>query len=283
MSLSNRSPRSDDLPLELYWQEIKDFEPLARDEETRLFRAARRGDEDALRRFVEANLRFVFHVANQVWRAGDPPMSELVAEGNVGLMTAVRRFDETRGFKFITYAVWWIRQAMFEATARGRYCARVPMNRIDDMRKLQRQTDRLGQELGRTPTFDEVVDSVDFEPERALAAHQTAGADVSLDAPVHDDSEEPLLASLRSGQQTEASFDDGDLRERLQRCLQLLDDRERYIICAYFGIAREEARTLEQIGLEINLTRERVRQLRNRAIDKLRESCSQILVDWSEN
>ena len=283
MSLSNRSPRNLDLPLQLYWHEIKDFEPLSRDEETSLFRAARQGDEEAMQRFVEANLRFVFHVGNQVRRAGDPPMSELVAEGNVGLMTAVRRFDETKGYKFITYAVWWIRQAMFEATARGRYAARVPMNRIDDMRKLQRQTDRLGQELGRAPTFEEVIESVGFEPERALAAHQTASTDISLDAPAHEDGEEPLVATLPSERQTEADFDDGDRRERLQRCLQALDERERYIICAYYGIDREEARTLEQIGLEIRLTRERVRQLRNRAIEKLREACAQILLDWSEN
>ena len=206
-----------------------------------------------------------------------------MAEGNLGLLAAVSRFDATKGYKFITYAVWCIRQAMKEAAAGGRHCARVPMNRIDDMRKMQRHPDRLGQQLGRSPTFDEVITSVDFEEGRALAARRTATADVSFDGPAHDGDDERLADLLPCESSTEEDLDVNDLRDRLLGCLQLLEERERYIICAYYGIEREDPRTLNQIGRELQLTRERVRQFRNRALDKMQLDSAPNLAGWSQN
>ena len=281
-ALNSDTARTDQL-LELYWREIKNNEPLKRHEEVELFGKARQGDETAVQRIVEANLRFVMRVANDYVRPDGPPLIELVAEGNVGLMAAVERFDETKGFKFITYAVWWIRQAIHKALAGQRRSARPPMNRLDDYKLYERRAASLSQQLGRVPTFDEIIAEADLSPERALTALEANQQDMSFDDPVYPDSDVTMhsLYSADVADDEEKDFD--RLKEQLRDCLAQLDPREAFILRSYYGMGGAESQTLEQIGSELKLTRERVRQLRNRALNKLRVEYTEQLADWSLN
>ncbi|MFC1525561.1 RNA polymerase sigma factor RpoD/SigA [Candidatus Latescibacterota bacterium] len=281
-TMTRGAARTDQL-LELYWQEIKDNQPLKRSEEEELFGQARRGDEVAVQRIVEANLRFVLRVANEYVRPDGPPLIELVAEGNIGLMAAIKRFDETRGFKLITYAVWWIRQAIHRSLARQRRSARQPMNRLDDYKLIERRADALSQKLGRAPTFDEIIEASELSPERALTAVEAHQQDLSMDEPLYPDSDVTLHALYSADAETEEEYDHDALKHRLHECLALLDRRESLILRSYYGIGDSEPQTLEQIGAELSLTRERVRQLRNRALDKLRVEHAGQLVEWSLN
>ena len=280
--VASRSPSTTDAA-ELYWREIKDTEPLSREREVELFTRLRRGDESARQRIIEANLRFVVSVARDYKDYG-LSLVELISEGNVGLLEAVKRFDETRGFKFITYAVWWIRQAILKALALQGRIARPPMSQINDLQKIEREAGRLAQSLGRTPTGAEIAERVDISAERTRNAMDVSQQDLSFDAPAYPGEGDSLLSLHPAPQDgVDDLFEEAEMRDRLSSCLRLLDERESEIVRAYFGLGGGEPRTLEQIGDSLGVTRERVRQLRNRALEKLRENCGEVLAEFSPN
>jgi RNA polymerase primary sigma factor len=270
-------------PIELYWRDIKDAEPLSRAMEVELFERAHAGDDEARQQLVMANLRFVVSVARD-YREYGLSLIELISEGNIGLMEAIRRFDETRGFKFITYAVWWIRQAILKALAENGKIARPPMSQINDLQKIEKQSGVLAQELGRAPTYDEIAARVDISGERTLNAMVVGQQDVSLDAPAYPD-EDTSLVSMFSGDQEpiDDGYENDQMKETLRDCLSVLDSREYQILRAYFGLEDTKPKTLEEIGDAMGVTRERVRQLRNRALDKVRAQRGDLLIEFSNN
>ena len=266
-----------------YWRDISHCEPLSREAEAELFKKARAGDEEALHKIIVANLRFVASVARQYTVYG-LPFIELISEGNVGLIEAARRFDETRGLKFITYAVWWIRQAILKALAQSSKAARPPISRISDLKKVEKQTGALSQELGRDPTLEEVAESMEISLERTCNALEVSRLDTSFDAPIHPDMEEDLVASfVTDAIDVEEEFEKAALEEAMRECLSILDEREHQIVCSYFGLEDEVPMTLEAIGHVLGVTRERVRQLRDRALGKMRSECSDLLMEFSKN
>ena len=269
--------------VESYWRDIQDFQPLSRQRESELTARARAGDEHAMHQMVEANLRFVVSIAKG-YNGRGLSFSELISEGNVGLIEAAKRFDESRGFKFITYAVWWIRQAILKALAEDSKIARPPMSQVNDLQKIERKMSVLAQELGRYPTLDELSYSAEISLDRTRNALDIAQSDVSLDLPSFPDDSEPLGASFPDKAPDPAdSFERTALSTTLRACLDLLDNREDLIIRAYFGLDDQAPLTLEQIGTQLSLTRERVRQLRDRALEKMRAGCGDLLIELSSN
>ncbi len=270
-------------PIELYWRDIKDAQPLSRKDEVVYFQRAKAGDEDARQVLVQANLRFVVSVAREYKDYG-LSLIELISEGNVGLLEAVKRFDETRGFKFITYAVWWIRQAILKALAEQGKIARPPMSQINDLQKIEKETGALSQVLGRIPTFEEIAAKVDISIERTRNALVVAQQDVSLDAPAFLDEDTALMQVFVADQDgVDESFERAQMQETVIACLGVLDPREHHIVRAYFGLDDTEPLTLEEIGDALGVTRERVRQLRNRALEKMKAQCGELLVEFSSN
>ncbi|MFT5090362.1 MAG: RNA polymerase primary sigma factor [Planctomycetota bacterium] len=268
-------------PIELYWRDIKDSQPLSRKDEVAYFKRAKAGDEEARQVLVQANLRFVVSVAREYKDYG-LSLIELVSEGNFGLLEAVKRFDETRGFKFITYAVWWIRQAILKALAEQGKIARPPMSQINDLQKIEKETGALSQALGRIPTFEEIADRVDISVARTRNAMEVSQQDVSLDAPAFLDEETTLVQVFVAKQEgIDAGFERVQMEETVHACLGVLDPRESQIVRAYFGLDNTEPMTLEEIGDGLGVTRERVRQLRNRALEKVRAQCGDLLVEFS--
>ena len=270
--------------LDSYWIDIHLCEPVSREREAELVRKARNGDGVALHDLITANLRFVVTVANE-FRGSGCPMNELISDGNAGLAEAARRFDETRGFKFITYAVWWIRQAMLKALAEQSRAARPPMNQVNDLQKVEKRAARLTQQLGRAPTPEEIAVSADISLERARSAIELSQSDLSLDAPLSgedgDDTMQALLAM--DGPGLDESFDQDALFRALHECINHLDEREQLILRAYYGLQQAQPMTLEQIGEVLSLTRERIRQLRDRALERVRVEYGELLLELSSN
>ena len=268
---------------DLYWRDIKEACTLSRAEEVELFERAKAGSEEARQKIILSNLRFVVRVAREYKDYG-LSLVELISEGNFGLLEAVRRFDETRGFKFITYAVWWIRQAILKALAEQGKIAKPPLSQINDLQRMEKEAGALAHQLGRSPTFEEVSDSVDISAERTKNAWVAAQQDLFLDAPAYQDEEAPLMTVFAADQ---PGVDDvvvqGQLEHNVHACLQVLDDREYQIVSSYFGFDDLRPMTLAEIGETLGLTRERVRQLRNRALDKLRFQCGELLLEFSSN
>ena len=270
--------------VELYWKEIKDTQPLSRSQEFELFTRSKAGDEAARQQIITANLRFVVSVARDYKDYG-LSLVELISEGNVGLLEAVKRFDETRGFKFITYAVWWIRQAILKALAEQGKIARPPMSQINDLQKIEKETSALSQILGRSPTHTEIAEHVDISAQRTRNAMVVSQQDISFDAPAYPDEDTPLQAVFASPEEAgiEELFEENEMHMTISNCLLVLDERETMIVRAYFGLGDSEPKTLEEIGHDLGVTRERIRQLRNRALDKLRDSCGDLLGEFSRN
>ena len=271
--------------LDLYWREIRDNRPLTRQEEHELFTRLREGDESALQPLVEANLRFVLRVANEYVRAEGPSILELVAEGNMGLMKAVENFDQNKGFKFITYAVWWIRQSIHRCLAQDRRMIRTPTNRLEDFRALEKGVDQLSQKAGRSVSFDEAAERAGMCSARSRGALSAAHRDLSLDAPLSPDGG-TLLDTLLSDppdEHPESGFDEMQRDDAIYRSLEKLDRRESMILQSYYGLNAEEPKTLEEIGHEMGVTRERIRQLRNRALSRLQRDHGKSLLEWSAN
>ena len=255
-----------------YLGELQKYPPLSREEERKTLARARLGDGRATDRLITSNLRFVVSVALE-YRGRGLPLSELIAEGNVGLLEALKRFDEKRGYKLISYAVWWIHQAIQKALKQTSTVS-VPVNRQEDLGKIARRSREMAQELGQVPTTDQVSGDLKISRERAERALRSALSDLSLESPLDGSGDEArtLLHILKAeGPPPDRYVLDRDLRELVETCLaSCLDDREQRIIRAYFGLDGESQLTLQKIGLQLGITRERVRQIRNHALDKLR-------------
>ena len=280
--LAKSATRTPDL-IESYWQDIRHCEPLSRPEEAALFKQVRAGDESAMYQLVTANLRFVVSVAREYSVYG-LPLIELISEGNMGLLEAAHRFDERRGLKFITYAVWWIRQAILKALAQSGKVARPPLSRINDWKKVEKRTGSLSQELGRDPTLEEVAAGIEMSLERTRNALKVSRQDISLDMPLYPDDREDRIASFISEEaEAEDGIEKAELTETVHECLAILDEREHQVVCSYFGLKDRNPMTLEQIGELLGVTRERVRQIRNRALEKIRVEYGEVLMEFSRN
>jgi RNA polymerase primary sigma factor len=236
-----------------------------------LAREIRQGDPQALNRLVAANLRFVVTVAKR-YRNHGVAFPDLVNEGNLGLMRAARRFDETKGVRFISYAVWWIRQAMMQAIAEQSRIVRIPVGRMDEANRVIRTGRRLAQELGRRPTPEEIGLELELSPEAVQRALSMHSGYVSLDAPVPETEDTSMLELIpdREGEEPEERTHREELRDVLEASLTHLPDREARILKLYFGLDGKEPHTLEQIGREFAVSRERIRQIKDRALVRLR-------------
>lgn len=259
--------------LERYLQEIGEVPLLTPDEEIELAKRIKKGDHEALEKLTKANLRFVVSVAKQYQNQG-LSLGDLINEGNLGLIKAANRFDETRGFKFISYAVWWIRQSILQALAEQSRVVRLPLNRVGALNKIGKALSALEQEFEREPSHDEIADELDMTPHEVSDTLKISGKHLSLDAPFNHDEESRLLDVLAS--QELPSPDNHLIRESLkievERALASLTPREAEVVKLYFGLGREHPLTLEEIGERFNLTRERVRQIKEKAIRRLRHA-----------
>jgi RNA polymerase primary sigma factor len=267
-SITNRESAS----LEKYLLEIGKEELLAVEEEVQLAQRIKQGDPDALERLVRANLRFVVSVAKQYQHQG-LSLPDLINEGNLGLIKAAEKFDETKGFKFISYAVWWIRQSILQAIAEQSRIVRLPLNKIGTINKINKVFNQLEQQFQRTPSADEVAAVVELPEEKVASTLRLQGRHVSVDAPFGEDDDGSLLDVMENKESPFA--DDGllkeSLRKEIHRTLSILNEKERTVIERYFGIGRKEM-SLEEIGNEIGLSRERTRQIKEKAIRRLQRS-----------
>lgn len=267
-SITNRESQS----LDKYLQEIGHEELLSVEEEVELAQRIKKGDRQALEKLTKANLRFVVSVAKQYQNQG-LSLPDLINEGNLGLMKAAEKFDETRGFKFISYAVWWIRQSILQAIAEQSRIVRLPLNQVSSVSKINRALNKFEQENERRPSVNEIAEKVDLPEEKIVDAMKVNSRHVSVDAPFTEGEDNSLLDVLPNDDSPMADNElvKESLREEINRALALLNDRERNIIQAFFGINEPEM-TLEEIGEKFGLTRERVRQIKEKAIRKLRSN-----------
>ena len=267
-SITNRESAS----LDKYLQEIGHEELLSVDEEVELAQKIRKGDRRALERLTRANLRFVVSVAKQYQNQG-LSLPDLINEGNVGLIKAAEKFDETRGFKFISYAVWWIRQSILQAIAEQSRIVRLPLNQVGSVNKINRELNKFEQEHERRPSVDEIADRIDLPEEKVEEAMKANNRHVSMDAPFVDGEANSLLDVLADNDMPMAdkALVQESLRKEIDRAIELLNDREQKVVRAFFGIGSPEM-TLEEIGDKYNLARERVRQIKEKAIRRLRHN-----------
>lgn len=258
--------------LDQYLQEIGQIDLLEPEEEVELARRIDDGDEEALHQLVRANLRFVVSVAKKYQGQG-LSLSDLINEGNYGLIKAAKRFDETRGFKFISYAVWWIRQAILQALAEQSRVVRLPLNRIGTISKIRKKKAKLSQEHDRDPNIEELAEELDIDVQKVREAMQHSSRHLSMDAPFNEEDDNSLLDVLPD--EDTGTPDDEMMGESvkidIERALSALHPREAEITRLYFGIGREHPLTLEEIGQRFGLTRERVRQIKEKALRKLRQ------------
>ena len=260
--------------LDLYLKEINNTPLLRREQEKELAKRIRKGDEAALHDLVKANLRFVVSIAKQYVNQG-LSLADLVNEGNLGLIKAAYRFDEKRGYKFISYAVWWIRQAMLQALAEQSRIVRLPLNRAGTLYRIGKVARQLDQELGRNPEVDEIAKRLKLPHDEVRDTMQIANSHLSLDASFGNDQEENSLVDYLADDNLEAPDEQtyvNALSDDMQKALDTLTDRERAILSLYFGLEGEEPLTLEEIGKRMNLTRERIRQIKEKAILRLRHN-----------
>ncbi len=267
-SITNRDSES----LEKYLQEIGREELLSSEEEVELAQRIRKGDRKALERLTKANLRFVVSVAKQYQNQG-LSLPDLINEGNVGLIKAAEKFDETRGFKFISYAVWWIRQSILQAIAEQSRIVRLPLNQVSSVNKINQILSQFEQENERRPSVDEISERLDLSEEKIDEAMMVSGRHVSVDAPFADGEDNSLLDVLVNDDapMADKQLVVESLRAEISRVLMMLNERERCVITAFYGIGQPEM-TLEEIGNRYGLTRERVRQIKEKAIRRLRNS-----------
>ncbi len=269
-SITNRESQS----LEKYLQEIGKVDLLTPEEEVDLAKKIKQGSQAALERLTKANLRFVVSVAKQYQNQG-LSLSDLINEGNLGLIKAAQRFDETRGFKFISYAVWWIRQSILQALAEQSRIVRLPLNKVGSLNKINKAFSQLEQEFEREPSAEELAEMLDIATDEVETTLGVAARHVSVDAPFVEGEDNSLLDVLSDGS---TGATDGQLsyveslRIEIERSLSTLTDRQRDVIKLYFGIGVEHALSLEDIGDQFGLTRERVRQIKDKAINKLRST-----------
>ena len=266
--ITNRETQS----LDKYLLEISKYDLITAEEEVELATKIRNGDENALQKLTKANLRFVISVSKQYQNQG-LSLSDLINEGNVGLIKAAQRFDEKRGFKFISYAVWWIRQSILQAIAEHARIVRLPLNKIGTINKINKTFSALEQEFERAPSVSEVAETLEVSEKEVKKAQKISGRSISMDAPLGADSENDMY-EVFSNNEEEAPEDDlleGSLNDEISRILETLAPREADIIKLYFGIGQSYPLTLEEIGDKFDLTRERVRQLKEKGLRKLKQ------------
>ncbi len=267
--ITNRESQS----LDKYLQEIGKVDLLTPDEEVDLAKRIRDGDQLALEKLTKANLRFVVSVAKQYQNQG-LSLGDLINEGNLGLIKAAQRFDETRGFKFISYAVWWIRQSILQALAEQSRIVRLPLNRVGSLNKISKTFSELEQRYEREPSPDELAEVLEVTSSEVVDTLKISGRHVSMDAPFVQGEENSLLDVLENDSEDtpDSTLMSDSLRREVQRALSTLTQREADVITLYFGLNGEHAMTLEEIGEKFNLTRERVRQIKEKAIRRLRHT-----------
>ena len=262
----------DQTALDQYLKEVSRHKLLTAVDEVELGRLAQKGDEDAINKLVRSNLRFVISVAKKYQNRG-VSLTDLIQEGNVGLVTAARKFDPEQGVKFISYAVWWIRQAILSALANQGRAVRVPLNRASDLARIFRERERLKQELRREPSVEEVAEAAKLTPEIVESLSTLNAAEIRLDAPIGDSDDSQLVERfiVEEAHEPELAVEERLLAEQIERALDTLTPRDARVLRLYFGLEGGREHTLEEIGNMLGVTRERVRQLRDRALKRLRE------------
>jgi RNA polymerase primary sigma factor len=268
-SITNRETAS----LDKYLQDIGREELISAEEEVKLAQRIREGDQRALEKLCKANLRFVVSVAKQYQNQG-LSLPDLINEGNLGLIKAAQKFDETRGFKFISYAVWWIRQSILQALAEQSRIVRLPLNQVGSLNKIKKVSSRLEQELERTPSAGEIAESLDLPENKVDAVLKISTHYVSMDAPLIEDEDTKFIDVFinNDGPDTDESLILESLNSEIQRTLATLSDKERDVLNLYYGIGVNHSLTLDEIAAKFDLTRERVRQIKEKAIRRLKHT-----------
>ncbi len=271
LKISKQVTNRDTLSLDKYLHEIGKVELLSAEKEVELAKRIKSGDREALEALIKANLRFVVSVSKQYQNQG-LSLPDLINEGNLGLIKAAERFDETRGFKFISYAVWWIRQSILQALAEQARIVRLPLNKIGSINKINKAFNKLEQEFQREPTIDEIAVLMESKPELIEDSLTFSGIHVSMDAPLRDEDSSNLYDVMLNDDSLdpEEELMNVSLRKEIERSLSTLGEREAEILRYYFGLNGYPPYTLEEIGEEFGLTRERVRQIKEKAIKKLK-------------
>jgi RNA polymerase primary sigma factor len=267
-SITNRESQS----LEKYLQEIGKVELIGPEEEVKLAVRIRQGDQKALEKLTKANLRFVVSVAKQYQNQG-LSLPDLINEGNLGLIKAAQRFDETRGFKFISYAVWWIRQSILQSLAEQSRIVRLPLNKVGLTNRIQKAYSQLEQEFEREPSSEELAELLNIDIEEISSSIGITARHVSVDTPLSEGEEGTLIDVMENpnAERAEKNIEyDQSLKEEIERSMKSLTERQKEVICFFFGIGTDHPMSLEDIGQRFNLTRERVRQIKDKAITKLR-------------
>ena len=268
-SITNRESQS----LDKYLQEIGREELITAEQEVELAQRIKQGDQVALEKLTKANLRFVVSVAKQYKNQG-LTLPDLINEGNLGLIKAAQRFDETRGFKFISYAVWWIRQSILQALAEQSRIVRLPLNQVGSLNKINKAFSKLEQEFERPPSSDELATALDLPEDKVKDTLKVSGRHVSVDAPFVDGEDNSLLDVMVNNDSPKADIEPmkESLQREIERSLSTLSDREKDVVMLFFGIGMQHGLTLEEIGSKFDLTRERVRQIKEKAIRRLKHT-----------
>jgi RNA polymerase primary sigma factor len=267
-SITNRESQS----LEKYLQEIGKVELISPDEEVQLAGRIKQGDQQALDKLTKANLRFVVSVAKQYQNQG-LSLPDLINEGNLGLIKAAQRFDETRGFKFISYAVWWIRQSILQALAEQSRIVRLPLNKVGLTNRIQKAYSQLEQEFEREPSPEELAELLELDADEVSATLGIGARHISMDTPLSEGEENTLIDVLENpnAERAEENIEHKEsLKQEIDRSLKTLTERQKEVICFFFGLGVDHPMSLEDIGARFNLTRERVRQIKDKAITKLK-------------
>ncbi len=271
MAKAARTVNESNRSLSRYLQEIGNYEPLPPAREVELAQRIHKGDQVAMEELVKANLRFVVSVAKDYQGQG-LPLTDLINEGNLGLIKAAGRFDETRGFKFISYAVWWIRQSILQALAEHSRIVRLPLNRVGTISKITKTAEKLEAEIERSPNEEEIGRQLEMTSDEVIDAMRISRRHHSLNAPFREGDKNSLIDVIKDENQSspDEPLMNDSLKDEIRQSLDTLKERERQVIKMYFGIDRDYALTLNEIGEEFNLTRERVRQIKEKAIRRLR-------------
>ncbi len=271
LKITKQLTRREAISLEKYFQEVSKIDLLSPDGEVELSKLIKQGDDYALNKLVRANLRFVISVSKQYQNHG-LTLSDLISEGNIGLIKAAHRFDSTKGFKFISYAVWWIRQSILQALAEQARIVRLPLNKIGSINKINRAFAKLEQEFERVPTHEEIAKEVDIAPADIKRIMGSLGKHISMDAPISNDEPGNLYDIFinKDAKTPDNTLLKESLSKEIERILSTFSKRDAEIIRLYYGLEGKSPRTLEDIGLKLGLTRERVRQIKDRIIKSIK-------------